>query len=128
MNVPKVFQTLQSFAQFLNNLVLSGVQMVDQETANARAQICIGCHNNVPSNDATGMGGCAACNKGVAIIGRTLKGKVLKDRITPYDSRLKACKLCGCFNQLQIWFPTTSLGMSEETINAYPTFCWKKQI
>lgn len=128
MNVPKMFNTLKSFSQFLHGLVLSGVQLVDQNEANLRAEVCMSCHNNVASAEATGSSGCSTCNKGINLAAKSLKNVVIKDRSTPHDARLKACKICGCFNQLQVWFPTSALGMTEETINAYPTFCWKKQI
>lgn len=114
-----------SFAEALWSYVTSGGQLVSQNDANVRAEICVNCHNNIQSSDAR-KGVC--CGGVTNLILDQTKKRVIGDRKTAYDKLLKACAICGCENALQIWFPTSSLGMSKDNVNAYPTPCWRKKI
>lgn len=119
-------ERIQSFAASLTNYVLTGGKLVDQNTANIRASICAACHNNKP--DAEARKGC--CGKGLvesAAILAIRKG-IVGDRVTTSHARLGSCQICGCVNNLAVWFPSNPLGVSDENANAYPSFCWKKQI
>lgn len=119
-------ERVKSFASSLTNYVQTGGQLVDQNTANIRAEICAACHNNKP--DAEARKSC--CGKGLvegaAIL--AIRTTIVGSRTTTSHSKLGSCGICGCVNNLQVWFPSNPLGMNEENANAYPSFCWKKQI
>lgn len=127
MSAPSFFNTLQSFGQFLKNRVLNNRPLVSQDVANARAATCVTCHNNKHSKETSG--GCSSCKKfsTYAILG-PLRTQLIQNRKTPYDGSLRTCAICGCENQLQVWFAPEDLGITPETVNAYPTFCWKKNL
>lgn len=124
----------QTFIQALKNYVLTGGHLVDQNTANIRAQICVQCHNNVRCEDArpAAKSSCSSCHRFIGVIEdaavRLAKAFILQGRQTPNNAELKCCNVCGCDLQLSVWFPTVPLGINEENKNAYPTFCWKKEI
>lgn len=120
-----IFQTVQSFAQFLNNWLLKGGQLVDQNTANTRAAICAACHNNLGSKEVrkSCCGGGAAANAAVAVARKL----IIQNKTTPSDKNLLTCKICGCDNKISVWIPNDALVIPEDA-NAYPTFCYKKKI
>lgn len=118
------FQTVQSFAQFLWNWLLSGGKLVDQNTANLRAEICVACHNNKPSSEV--RKGCSACNKMGNMALNKIRGTIIKNNSTPLDARLLTCGICGCDNRISVWIPNVALIKVEEVM-AYPSFCWKKK-
>lgn len=119
------FKTVQSFTQFLWNWVIGGGQLLDQNTANIRAQTCVGCHNNLPSVDV--RKGCSACNKmGGAVINK-IRSSIIKNHSTPSDGKLLTCGICGCDLRISVWIPNQAL-LKLEDANAYPSFCWKKKI
>lgn len=116
----------RSFAATLVNYVSTGGRLVDQNTANIRAETCASCHANVPDKEA--RTGC--CGKGLvesAAILAMRKG-IVGDRVTTSHSKLGSCSVCGCVNNLQVWFPSNPLGVNDENKNAYPSFCWKKDV
>lgn len=121
-----LFQTAKSFAQFLANWTLKGGHMVDQNTANMRAAICLGCHNNQAGSDPKTGGACRSC-RGKNKVLDAIFGPLLKGRTTPYDAKLKDCALCGCKIHAMVHFPNDYL-LTKEDANAYPSFCFKKAI
>lgn len=119
------FKTVQSFTQFLWNWVIGGGKLVDQNTANIRAQTCASCHNNLPSADV--RKGCSACNKmGNSVINK-IRGSIIKNNSTTSDRHLLTCGICGCDLRISVWIPNQALLKLEDS-NAYPTYCWKKKI
>lgn len=120
------FKTVQSFAQFLWNWVVQGGQPLDQNTANMRAAICVGCHNNKPTDEVRGAP-CCGGNKMASAAIDTVRKTIIKDHSTPSDARLKVCAICGCDNRISVWIPNQIL-LKLEQANAYPAFCWKKKI
>lgn len=120
------FHTLKSFSQFLWNWKLSGSPLVDQNTANLRAAICSGCHNNKASGDVR-KGGCAVCNKMGNKALNKIRGDIIGSGGTTSDSSLLACGICGCDLRLSVWIPNSVL-LTAEDANAYPSFCWKKKV
>jgi hypothetical protein len=107
------------FSRMLANKFIKGGERVEQATANARAAICAGC----PDNNV--VHGCDGCGAGVI---QTAIRRVTGAGVTPYDSELKTCRWCGCFNAAQVWFPLEILkdNMSEEIHDSLPEHCWKK--
>lgn len=120
------YHTVQSFSQFLLNFVLGGGQLVDQNTANIRAEICMGCHNNLPTSEIK-KSGCATCRKIGNLAINSLRSTIIKSNKTPLDGRLLACGICGCDLKISVWIPNETL-LSKDDANAYPDFCWKKKI
>lgn len=120
----------KSFLQSLKNYLLTGGHLVSQEEANRRAAICVACHNNVACATARpSKGVCRSCGRFVEDVAiRLAKAALLQGRQTPQNAALKCCGICGCDNQLQIWFPTVPLGMNQDNVNAYPDFCFKKNL
>jgi hypothetical protein len=97
--------------------------LVDPATAEARALICSRCVVNV------NVPGCTACS-GVANLVATLKGA----RKTKYDHLLKACGVCKCANEAQVWYAAIDLqrGVTPEMMLTYQEIdqageCWKYQ-
>ncbi len=95
--------------------------IVDQETANQRALICSRCVANVP------VPGCSACS-GLANLVSSLKGA----KKTPYDNLLKACGVCLCANEAQVWYSAEDLAndVTPEMMATYREIaesdgCWK---
>lgn len=121
------FKTLKSFAQFLWNFKLSGSPLVDQNTANLRAEICAGCHNNISSKDVPKGRGCAVCNKLGNKALNQLREPIIGKNKTSKDAKLLTCGICGCDLALSVWIPNNIL-LDKEDANAYPSFCWKKKI
>lgn len=93
--------------------IVAGAQLVPQEEAERRAQICVQCPLNV------GMGGCAPCKGAVS----AFRDQFLR-RSTTVDERLKSCGVCGCDNRTQVHVPLDVLTRARETLE-YPGFCWK---
>jgi len=118
------FHTVKSFTQFLWNWKLQGSQLVDQNTANLRAEICVPCHNNKKSSEAGT--GCNTCNKlGNKLINQ-IRDTIITGNRTPSDANLKSCAICGCDNKISVWIPNEVL-VAIEDVNAFPDFCWKKK-
>lgn len=120
------YQTVQSFVQFLNNWYLKGGQLVDQNTANIRANTCIQCHNNKPSTE-TRAKSCCGGNKIQNVLINKVRAQIIKDNKTTLDAKLLTCAICGCDNKISVWIPNEILVKSED-VNAYPSFCWKKKV
>jgi len=89
----------------------SGFQCVEQEEAERRAEICAACPNQISTS------GCWGC-KGIAGLLPAIAGA----RKTSRDSQLKACGVCGCFNQVSVHIPIDVQG--SEGLN-FPDWCWK---
>jgi hypothetical protein len=100
---------------------LAGNPKVNKAVAEGRAAICVLCQFNVEPE------GCTGCNAGRL---REWAEKVGgRNEPTQYDSQLKSCYHCSCFNKLQIWYP---LDILQKYINStvndnLPGFCWKKR-
>jgi hypothetical protein len=117
---PMILQTVINFTKTMFLNLAKGGERVDQAEANRRAEICVGCENNVVP------GGCAPClNSGAAA---ATVGLLIGDRTTPFESSLMSCAACGCMNKAQIWFPLADLqgGMSQTLRDSLPDNCWKK--
>jgi hypothetical protein len=108
------------FTRTMFSNAVGGFQRVDQAEADRRAEICANCPMNFQ------IGGCRSCyHSGAAA---ALIGSLTGDKVTPSDERLHSCKICGCFNKAQIWFPLEDLRDAiDPTLNSQlPSGCWKK--
>lgn len=106
--------------RFTRTLMSAGLKRVDQQEADRRAEICASCPDNIEPQ------GCTPCR--ASVIKRVINLTV-GDRQTTYDSELKSCKYCGCFNKAQVWFPLESLQktITDAENQALPEHCWKKR-
>lgn len=121
-------ENLRSFAQAGKNFIMAGGALVDQNTANSQALICIPCHNNVPAGEARrAPGGCGKCGAAVQAGIDSVRGIVLAGRKTPHDEKMQACLLCGCDLKLKVWFPVKYFDPDCSKCNQWPDFCWMKQ-
>lgn len=104
-------KTLKDFA--LNGTVVS------QEVAEARALVCSRCVLNMD------VPGCRSC-AGMADAVVSLKGA----KHTKVDNLLKACGICKCANEAQVWVDIESLDKSVDAdmMERYKRVeeCWKK--
>lgn len=119
-------ERFKTFAASLGDYIKSGGKLVDQNTANIRAEICVKCHNNVIEKEARKT----CCGGGIvesAVIVST-RAAIVGSRKTTSDKSLATCAICGCCNKTSVWFPSSPIGVSQDNKNAYPDFCWKKQI
>lgn len=120
-----LYQSVQAFVQFLLNWKLKGGSLVDQATANARAEICSGCHNNKPTKEVrkSCCGGGAAANAALY----AARKLIIQNKTTSSDKKLLVCDLCKCDLKIKVWIPNDAL-ITPEDINAYPTFCFMKKL
>lgn len=104
----------------LGRFVLTG-QVVSQEVADQRAEICSRCPINMS------VPGCSSCTGMVNAI-MDMKGA----KTTKYDHLLKACGICHCSNEAQVWVPNENLAKSvtPEMHEKYQRIegCWKKEL
>jgi hypothetical protein len=101
------------FTKILIAQAKEGNEYVSQEEANRRARICAGCYLNV------NIMGCGVCGQLLELV---------IDKQTDYDTSLKNCAVCHCFNRAQVHFRTKVLDSadSEWKQSHYPKeFCWK---
>jgi hypothetical protein len=104
----------------------SGGEVVDQQTAQARANVCCGtnpteakCANNVSTSPATGA--VAAAVKSYLGIKNKLGLKV------GGEDELGTCQACGCVLKLIVWEPQTKVQreITDEERPRLPSWCWK---
>lgn len=87
-------------------------ELVTQEEAERRAEICARCPQQVSTS------GCWGC-KGIAGMLPAIAGA----RKTSFDTNLKACGVCGCYNAVAVHLPTNVQGGEDLE---FPEWCWKK--
>ena len=108
------------FTAMIGADMLNGRKRVSNDEANRRADICVGCRDNIDPD------GCSTCNRGkMEKLIEALTGAIATKR----DSQLRSCRHCGCINRAQVWFPLDILQKftTKEVNNALPANCWKKK-
>ncbi len=100
--------------------VMSGGAVVDVDTANHRAGVCLDCRQHV-----TGTG-CEGCKGGVL---RDLVAKFLGGRATGKTANLLVCAVCGCALKVKVWLPLDVIHRHvPDSWNAmFPPECWAKK-
>lgn len=114
--------TLDDFlrgTKVLSSFVLDGAKIVAPEVAEERARICSQCVVNMS------VPGCSACS-GMANAVAAAKGA----QSTKYDHLLRACGICHCANEAQVWLPAEYLakGVTPHMLEQYKQIdiCWKR--
>lgn len=87
-------------------------ELVSQEEAERRADICSRCPMQISTS------GCWGC-KGIAGMLPAIAGA----RKTSFDGQLKACGVCGCYNAVAVHLPVEVQG--SESLE-FPEWCWKR--
>ncbi len=105
-------------SKVLGSFALDPNATVTQQVAESRASTCSRCVANI------NVPGCSACHH-MANLVTQLKG----NKRTSVDHLLKACGVCKCANQAQIWVKAEHLakGVTPEMMQTYATIpeCWK---
>jgi hypothetical protein len=100
-------------SRWLSSLALEQVRWVDQKSAAERAQVCLGCPQNVFWET-----GCSPCNQQVRSGSSSLRGA----RRLALDSGLKGCRSFGTLQEVAVWMETPG----GEAKYAAPPFCWRR--
>lgn len=87
-------------------------ELVSQEEAESRAEICARCPMQISTS------GCWGC-KGIAGMLPAIAGA----RKTSHDPQLKACGVCGCYNAVAVHLPKEVQGGDNLE---FPEWCWKR--
>lgn len=116
-----------TFLRAMKDWALSA-EIVPQEEAERRAEICAGCNRQGEIDD----GACLGC---FGMIGRIMQ--IIGQRKTRVDAVLRFCTICGCSNALQCFLPISILhrahrptdfpedtGQKDADGNTVP--CWKR--
>lgn len=98
-----------------------GLEPVAQETANARAEICVGCDRNTRSE-----GIHRALNTVGDILHSIAQAKAQMKLATPSDEKLESCAACGCVLQTKVWVPAEHIkkGITPEVESKLSPQCW----
>lgn len=113
--VKNIAHGVQSITEWLG----SGGVVVDQETAQKRANVCLTCPNNIPSIIVT---------EAVAMaIKRHLSVKNEVGLRVDGEKSLHSCSVCSCVLKLLIWEPQSNVTaqMTETEKAKLPAHCWK---
>lgn len=98
-----------------NNQPGGGYQLVSQQEAESRAQVCVGCQLNMAWKI-----GCRSCSTAT----RQMLVAMRKLRNTPQDPKLLACSQAGGDLQTMVHLP---IGAGYSGTDGIPEKCWRKQ-
>jgi hypothetical protein len=122
--IPTVFLALSAGKPLGSGLLFAGLrqcikfaknnkfELVAQEEAERRAEICAKCPMQIPTS------GCWGC-KGIA----GLLPQIAGAKTTSFDLQLSACGVCGCYNAVSVHLP---LSVQQDANLDFPSYCWKK--
>lgn len=98
---------------------------VPVEQAEARAQICVGC----PQNVQPGWWERNLKLRVAQVIRHQLELKADMSLMVPGEEALGMCRVCGCCNSLAVHVPVVHLKnhTSKRVLEAFPDTCWKKK-
>lgn len=119
MNVLDRAKQITHGVQSVTEWLGSGGQVVDYETAQSRAIVCLECPKNV--------GGWAVTNFVAMAIKRHLQVKNKLNLKVQGERKLKTCSACGCVLRLLVWEPQDRVRnqITEEELKRLPEECWK---
>ncbi len=98
----------------------NGMELVPQEEAERRSDICAGCYLNVS------IPGCGPCHGMARIVSEAVGAKKTRN-----EHLLKACGVCKCLNSAAVHFPLDILNETDTPARqaSYPAeFCWKSKV
>jgi hypothetical protein len=97
---------------WLANIADDRPEFLDLGLANARAEICAMCPQNI-----RWVTPCAPCNETIEVRMQNFKGNLR----TPLDRRLHLCRVYGHLNQVAVWLKNTG----STPLYPPPENCWK---
>lgn len=103
----------------------SGLKPVDQQTANARAEICSTCLKNQRLEGLERAVGTAG-----DILHSIMQAKSEMKLTTPHDAKLHQCAACLCVLQTKVWAPAEHVrkGITPEIEKELTPQCWIRPI
>lgn len=119
LNILQRTRQLAHGVEVISEWIGSGGEVVEQEEAQARADICATCAKNRPGMPLT---------ETVALaVRRHLETKNKIGLRVEGEKRLAACEVCACQLRLLIWKSQASVvaEMPDGEREKYPDFCWK---
>ena len=111
---PEYHKPIDRATDWLAEAAHHRVDLVDIGLAGQRAQICVGCPQNIRWKSS-----CAPCNNNAEVRIQHVKGNLR----TPYDSHLFMCRVYGWVNEVAIWMRDGR----GSAIHPAPANCWKVQ-
>lgn len=121
MNLLTLAGNYKNGLEILRDWVGGAGRVVDNDTAQKRADICIDCPENKPS----------FLTEAVAnAIKSHLEFKADAGLHVVGESELHSCQICSCANRLSVWCPSEFLSkyQTPEEISKYPAACWKTKL
>lgn len=99
----------------------NSLKPVDLETATKRAEICVGCPKNLPS-----QGILRAMNTVGDILHSIAQAKNEMKLQTQFDDKLETCAACQCVLTTKVWVPGDHIkkGINEGVRAELPEQCW----
>lgn len=120
---PGLYDVARASMAMINHK-LDGSQLVSQEEANRRAQIC----RNCPFRAQMTLP-CSRCFSAL----ENVVGWITGSRGTPFDEKLSACGICRCYISASVWLPVDvqCVGTTEEMREKFSVAkevsnCWKQ--
>lgn len=120
MNIWDKVKNYANGGRILKDWLGEGGVVVEQETAQARANICVKCDNNVKSG---------LLPKAVAwAVHEELQLKNELQLRVDGEKALGKCGICDCQNRLKIWREIEKIRAEEtpESLAKFPDWCWVK--
>ncbi len=103
-------------AEILVDWIGSGAEVVPQELANKRGDVCAICpHNKLGLPIAEWVSDAIREQMGV---------RHFLELNTPQDVNLHTCELCDCPLPLKIWQLHRRVKLEPEEVSKYPSYCW----
>jgi hypothetical protein len=119
---PGLYDVARASAIMIKHKV-DGSELVSQDEANRRAQICRACPLRAQMTLP-----CSRCFSAL----ENVVGWITGGRGTPYDEKLSACGVCKCYISAAVWLPlsTQCLGVTEDMTEKFAFArenfnCWK---
>jgi hypothetical protein len=109
---------VKAFIKAVEGTITSG-GVVDQQTAEERTNICMGCPYNIK------LPGCEGCS-GIA----NIVFRVIGARSTKNFGDLKQCGVCGCSLKAKVWVPQDTIketAQIQNNMNDFPDWCWVRK-
>lgn len=119
---PGLYDVVRGSMAMVNHKI-DGGQLVSQEEANRRAEICYRC----PLRSQMTL----PCSRCVSAL-ENVVGWITQHRSTPFDEKLSACGICKCFLSASVWLPlsTQCIAVTDDMVEKFKFAadnfqCWK---
>ena len=118
MNLTEHAQQLTDGAKTIGEWLGAGAMSVPQRQAQARANTCLSCADNIKGDIFTGA---------VAdIVRKQIELKNSLQLRVSGERSLGKCRNCGCVLRLKVHVPLKNLGLDATEIEKFPAHCWQR--